>query len=487
MAKEERRYVLDIETSVVYHINIDADSDKVLGVRRATQGPIVSAGSGPQPGQPQEELPFGQTVYAIDPTGERPFELYTIVFPTKEQMDQGEMPQMSTSALPRDMIKAGLATMPKGLRPVSQLDVENEAELKQAMSTINDLIGLKNVKEDLNKNIAMARFGRAKERIFGKPDKGNKHTSPSLHLVFTGNPGTGKTTVAREYAKVLHALGFIRKPEVTEVQRTDLVAEFVGQTGPKTRKVLQKAKGGVLFIDEAYALTLTSSDKDFGKEAIAELVATMENNRDDLVVIVAGYSEPMKNFINANEGLKSRFLNYITFDDYSKPELSGIMDFMLKSRGYEMDPDARARAIDLLDQDRIASGKAFGNGRTVRNLVDKAEQNLALRLDREGKLKKDSGIDADAMKGLLTTITIDDVNKVDLSGVRSIDNPNAGKGSGFGFTTKPHDGVVPFKPVRPSAPMIEELPKPKVLDDDIDSGRPPVRSAFRKTNRGPGF
>lgn len=493
MAKEERRYILDIETSVVYLMNFDADSDKVLGVRRASQGSIVpspNAGGfgGGQPPNPQDEMPFGQTMYGIDPTGDRPFELYTVVWPTKEQMDAGEMPHVATSNLPRDMIKAGLATYPKSLRPENPLDVENETELKQAMSTINELVGLKNVKEALNKNIAMARFGRAKERAFGKPGKGNKHTGPSLHLVFTGNPGTGKTTVAREYAKVLHALGFIRKPEVLEVQRTDLVAEFVGQTGPKTRKVLQKAKGGVLFIDEAYALTLTSSDKDFGKEAIAELVATMENNRDDLVVIVAGYSDPMKTFINANEGLKSRFLNYISFEDYTKPELSDIMDFMLKQRGYTMEPEAHARAVELLDQDRVASGNSFGNGRSVRNLVDKAEQNLALRLDREGKLKKDNGLTQDEMKGHLTMMTLDDINKADLAGFRSISNPNGANGKPFGFSTKkPNDGVVPFKPVRPNNPMIEETPRPKTLEDDIASAPAPARNAFRKTNRGPGL
>ena len=470
MAKEERRFLLDIESSVLYMINFDADEGKIVGIKSASQGrPLVSSNAPPMGGVPgaSDELPFGQTTYCIDPTGERPFELYTVVWPSKDEMEAGKMPHMGVSMLPRDLVKAGLATWPKTLRTTEQLDVENDAELKTAMKTINDLIGLNNVKEDLSKHIAMARFARAKERAFGKPGKGNKHTAPSLHLVFTGNPGTGKTTVAREYAKVLHALGFIRKPEVIEVQRTDLVAGFVGQTALKTREVLKKAMGGVLFIDEAYALTLTSSDKDFGREAIAEIVSAMENNRDNLVVIVAGYPEPMKNFINANEGLKSRFLNYITFENYGKDDLSQIMDFMLKERGYTIEPEARTRAIEMLDADRKVSGDSFGNGRTVRNLVDKAEQNLALRLDRDGKLQKDNGLTQDQMKAALSSITLEDVSKVDLSGVRSI-KKEGGLKSNFGWAGSKKKAGNDNGVIRPSAPMLDPA-EPKKGEDDLTS------------------
>jgi len=437
--KDNVRVVLDWKTGAVYALVMDSD-DKVKGVQAVTDGPLFSKNNGQPPmppagGQEKDMFPYGQTTYGIEPTGEGEYTVFTMIWPDKSEMDNGKFPEVAMKTLPQNLIDAGIANLPETLKSEGQRALESEEGLKEALSTIMDLVGLDNVKKDLKQNIAMARFARAKREVFGKKAK---ISAPSLHLVFTGNPGTGKTTVAREYAKVLHSLGFIKKPKVTEVQRTDLVAGYVGQTAIKTREVIEKAKGGVLFIDEAYALTLGNSDKDFGKESIAELVAAMENNREDLVVIVAGYPEPMKTFIEANEGLKSRFLNYMNFEDYNLSELSKMLDFMLEQRGYAMDADARAKAVEHIGEEMNRSKKHFGNGRTVRNLIDKAEKNLAFRLDKQSVFLPETKLDKEEKKKLLTTFTLSDIDAVDLSG---IDNKKSG---GMGFDVeKSNDNISP--------------------------------------------
>jgi SpoVK/Ycf46/Vps4 family AAA+-type ATPase len=275
-------------------------------------------------------------------------------------------------------------------------------------------------------------------------------------MVFTGNPGTGKTTFAREVAKVYHALGFIQKPEVHEVKREDLVAGFIGQTALKTKEAIDKAKGGVLFIDEAYALSREaggSDSKDFGREAIDTLVAAMENMRDDLIVIVAGYTDPMKNFIDANPGLKSRFMTYIDFQDYGMDDLSKIMDFMLQDRGYVMTPEAKEHAMKLMQDERARTKNDFGNGRTVRNLVEKSEKELAMRLESESKLSRNHGLSDEDIKAALTTITLDDVKNVSLQGLSS--KTKVGMTFGESASKRSNDNAA-----RPVAPAVD-LPAAK--------------------------
>ncbi|TVQ84114.1 MAG: AAA family ATPase [Micavibrio sp.] len=458
----KRHVVMDIESGAVYGIALkedgsvhgmqrfDRDLPTIFGLPpKPPKGPALPPPGG-APGGGDDDLPYGKTVYAVDLGGSEDKNLFTIVFPSKEEIEEGQLPHVGVKSLPADLVKAGLAAWPDTLKSAVQKDLENEEALKEAMSTIMELVGLENVKKDLKQNIAMARFIRAKQDVLDS--KGSAHTGPSLHLVFTGNPGTGKTTVAREYAKVLHSLGFIKKPKVHEVSRTDLVAGYVGQTALKTREQIEKAKGGILFVDEAYALTLSSASNDFGKEAIAELVAAMENMRDDLVVIVAGYPEPMKKFIDANEGLKSRFQTYLTFEDYNLNELSGIMDYMLADRGYTMEQDAKNHAVQLIKEEMSSAKDHFGNGRTVRNLVDKAEKNLAFRLDQAGQLKK-GVLSNEDMKKALTTLTLEDVKEISLSGISSKKGKRPIGWVSEDETNDNKDGKVQ-KPQTPSAPVI---------------------------------
>ena len=206
----------------------------------------------------------------------------------------------------------------------------------------------------------------------------------SLHLVFLGNPGTGKTTVARLLARLYHAIGVLPKGQLVEVDRSGLVAGFVGQTAQKTQEVIQKAIGGVLFIDEAYALVNQDNGNDFGREAIEVLLKNMEDHRKDLVVIVAGYSQLMEKFIHSNPGLESRFNKYFYFEDYDGAQLFTILQSMCVKNGYVLTPEGEAlawRELMALYEDRDEN---FGNARDVRNLF---EQAVARQSDRVARLE----------------------------------------------------------------------------------------------------
>lgn len=444
MANEVTKHmIVDLKTGHAYGLKLDGEG-KCLGVQPLNTvletldnrlvnkfGPLVGGNAGSMRGEP-DTLPFGKTTYAVELTADgAPGSIFTLVWPNKKDAQAGVLPTVAKNSLPDDLVKARIAPSPKALETGDNAD--EDAKLKTALKKIDDMIGLDSAKRDIKQNIAVARFNRAKEEM-------GVATNPiSRHMVFTGNPGTGKTTFAREVAKVYQALGFIDKAEVHEVKREDMVAGYVGQTALKTKEAIDKAKGGILFIDEAYALSRGSEGggggdgKDFGREAIDTLVAAMENMRDDLIVIVAGYTEPMKNFIEANPGLKSRFSTYINFEDYSAPQLTQIMDFMLKERGYTIEPEAREHAIHLIEEEKQRAKKDFGNGRTVRNLVEKVEKELALRLEEEGKLSKSSGLTPDELKAELTTIRMVDMAKVNLEGLKA----KPVKGIGLGGSSEP--------------------------------------------------
>ena len=210
--------------------------------------------------------------------------------------------------------------------------------------------------------------------------------APSLHMSFTGNPGTGKTTVAMKMAQILHRLGYVRKGHLVAVTRDDLVGQYIGHTAPKTKEVLKKAMGGVLFIDEAYYLYRPENERDYGQEAIEILLQVMENQRDDLVVIVAGYKDRMDTFFKSNPGLSSRIAHHLDFPDYAVDELLQIADRMLDASNYRFAPGAQD-VFDAYLRRRITQPH-FANARSVRNALDRARLRQASRLfaDREREL-----------------------------------------------------------------------------------------------------
>jgi probable Rubsico expression protein CbbX len=211
-----------------------------------------------------------------------------------------------------------------------------------------------------------------------RAEQGLQAQPPSLHMCFTGNPGTGKTTVALRMAEVLKQLGYLRKGHLVAVTRDDLVGQFIGHTAPKTKEVIKKAMGGVLFIDEAYYLYRPENERDYGQESIEILLQVMENHRDDLVVILAGYADRMNTFFGSNPGMASRIAHHIDFPDYSQAELVQIADLMLKNLNYGFDATAREAFARYLQLRR--EQPHFANARSVRNALDRMRLRHATRL-----------------------------------------------------------------------------------------------------------
>jgi probable Rubsico expression protein CbbX len=235
-----------------------------------------------------------------------------------------------------------------------------------------ELVGLAPVKARIRDIAALLLVDRGR-RLVGLPAE-----PPSLHMCFTGNPGTGKTTVALRMAEILHRLGYVRKGHLVAVTRDDLVGQYIGHTAPKTREVLKKAMGGVLFIDEAYYLYRPENERDYGQEAIEILLQVMENQRDDLVVILAGYKSRMETFFQSNPGMASRIAHHIDFPDYSADELYAIAQLMLTRMGYRLAPDAEGVLREYIAR-RIPQPH-FANARSIRNALDRTRLRQASRL-----------------------------------------------------------------------------------------------------------
>lgn len=277
-------------------------------------------------------------------------------------------PQNSICGIDVDSIHAG-ENIPK-----INADGEIEKSLDDLLAELNGLIGLDVVKKDVNSLIHLQEIKRLRRA------RGLKEIPVSNHLVFYGNPGTGKTTVARLLAKIYHAMGILSQGQFVEVDRSGLVAGYVGQTALKVQEVVKSALGGVLFIDEAYALTYSGSGNDYGQEAVDTLLKAMEDNRDDFIVIVAGYPELMAQFVDSNPGLRSRFNKYINFEDYDVEELIQIYKVMCKNAGYFSTDEVLAYVAELFETKYRNRGKNFANAREVRNFFEAAVIRQADRL-----------------------------------------------------------------------------------------------------------
>lgn len=235
-----------------------------------------------------------------------------------------------------------------------------------------DLVGLRPVKARIREIASLLLIERVRQKC------GFATEAPTLHMSFTGNPGTGKTTVALRMANILKALGFVRQGQLISVTRDDLVGQYIGHTAPKTKEILKKAIGGVLFIDEAYYLYRPDNERDYGQEAIEILLQVMENQREDLVVILAGYADRMENFFTLNPGFRSRIAHHIDFPDYENDELLAISDTMLARQHYRFSPEARAVMDRYIARRRTQP--YFSNARSVRNALDRARLRQANRL-----------------------------------------------------------------------------------------------------------
>lgn len=253
-----------------------------------------------------------------------------------------------------------------------------------AAEKLDTLIGLSSVKTDVEQLTNFIKIQQVRE------SKGLKTSLISYHCVFTGNPGTGKTTVARIIAEIYKELGVLQKGHLVETDRSGLVAEYVGQTAVKTNKVIDSALDGVLFIDEAYSLVPPGTPNDFGLEAISTLLKRMEDDRDRLIVILAGYGNEMKQFIDSNPGLQSRFNRYIHFEDYTAEELIEIFGLLLKNNDYKISESAIAKLHNLIENAVASKDKNFGNARFVRNIFEKTLQLQATRLSKEGHLSDEA-------------------------------------------------------------------------------------------------
>ncbi|WP_369691400.1 AAA family ATPase [Streptococcus ruminantium] len=257
----------------------------------------------------------------------------------------------------------GYSTIQSICQPTRDVD-QDRRTLEELLDELNNLTGLEKVKSNVQDLILYQKVQQLRREK-------NLHTTKStLHLAFTGNPGTGKTTVARIVGRIYKRIGLLSKGHFVEVSRTDLIAGYQGQTALKVKKVIEQAKGGVLFIDEAYSITENEHSDSYGRECLTELTKALEDYRDDLVVIVAGYTEPMNKFFESNPGLKSRFNTFIEFDDYSSAELVTILLSICQSNDYILDDEAKEKIHLYFEKQISLKDENFANARLARNLYD---------------------------------------------------------------------------------------------------------------------
>jgi probable Rubsico expression protein CbbX len=290
-------------------------------------------------------------------------------------------------------------------------DVLAQSQVEAVLDELDrDLVGLAPVKQRIRDIAALLVIDKLRLDLgLGAGEGGNK---PSLHMSFTGNPGTGKTTVAMRMAEILHRLGYVRKGHLVAVTRDDLVGQYIGHTAPKTREVLKKAMGGVLFIDEAYYLYRPENERDYGQEAIEMLLQVMEAERGRLVVVLAGYKDRMDTFFRSNPGMSSRVAHHIDFPDYSVDELMAIGRMMLEGRAYQLSPDAELAFREYVA--RRSAQPRFANARSIRNAIDRARLRQAGRLfELDGGLTREQLITIEAEDIRRSSVFEDDAGAVD--------------------------------------------------------------------------
>lgn len=282
---------------------------------------------------------------------------------------------------------------------VSITKLDEDKSLQELLNELNSLIGLEDVKQDVQSLINLIQIRKIREK------RNLKQQPMSLHLVFMGNPGTGKTTVARLLARIYNKIGVLSQGQLVEVDRSGLVGGYVGQTALKVQDVVKSAIGGILFIDEAYSLTSNRDGNDYGKEAIDTLLKAMEDHRDNLIVIVAGYTNLMEDFLESNPGLKSRFNKYLSFKDYTPEELYAIFERMCKEYKFSITDEAQEYVKDYFEKRYIHRNENFANGRDVRNFFEKALIRQADRLSSKGSNLTDEE---------LSELTLSDVEEIKL-------------------------------------------------------------------------
>ena len=264
----------------------------------------------------------------------------------------------------------------KDLDTVSEVNLKEDFQSSGVADILseldNSLIGLEPVKTRIKETASLLLVDKAREKL------GLVNESPTLHMSFSGNPGTGKTTVALKIADLLYRLGYVRKGHLVSVTRDDLVGQYIGHTAPKTKEVLKKAMGGVLFIDEAYYLYRPENERDYGQEAIEILLQVMENNRDDLVVVLAGYKDKMGKFFESNPGFRSRIAHHIDFPDYSNDELLEIAEVMIAGMNYKFNKGSKKAMAEYIEIRR--KQPHFANARSIRNAMDRARLRQANRV-----------------------------------------------------------------------------------------------------------
>ena len=337
-----------------------------------------------------------KTIYDdfFGPTKERPTIDVPVRRPSAGTKSDFSRPAEQQNAGPQELETEVVTQTEFAVQTAPEPEEPKEPE-KSGMEELNELIGLKTVKHDVEELVGLAKVRKMRE------EKGMKAVPVSLHLVFSGNPGTGKTTVARILAKLYKEIGILSTGQLVETDRSGLVAGYVGQTAIKTQKKIQEAMGGVLFIDEAY--TLNQEGENFGQEAIDTILKAMEDHRDKFVVIVAGYTDLMKAFIESNPGLKSRFNKFFYFPDYTVDELQQIFMMQCKKYQYKLTEEAEAAVKEEIIRLEAAKGENFANAREVRNLFEKIITNQAARVSELENVDEE----------MLTTLTIDDLRDLD--------------------------------------------------------------------------